>query len=423
MSVASAVLPFLLSVPLHFDGGTSAAILIIHQGQAYTAGEGLKQIRGFVTDGRGGFIAAAQTTGSKWGYINERGRWIVPPDLDDARAFASDGLARFQKDGRWGYINAAGEITIRPQFEEAKSFEQGLAVVKVGEAQYRFIDRTGKFAFDRTFIGAESFSAAGLAPVMDSGGKMRVGYIDRTGKWVIKPQFKSSLAFGSDGVAPASQDGRTFGLIDRKGKWVIQPKYADIREFNDDGLAYFSTKDSSKEVRGYLNAKGEVVLKGEARLSARMIAGVVSAGGASDGYLTKDGKALPGPRLSWAGPFNALGYAVVRTADFTWSEEQQRHLDSTAQWGILRRDGSFVAAPSPLLEPWTDAEGWIPGVLPNTPLTPFLTADRQVAFLDRDGGTPYRLRYENERVALLDVKGSVLWQSEPGQGKHAPAPF
>lgn len=423
MLVASVVIPFLLSIPLHAENGESGTVVIIHQGQAYTAPEGLIQVRGFTADGRGGFIGAAQTAGKKWGYINERGQWIVPPNLEDARVFTADGLARFQQDGRWGYVNISGEVVIHPQFEDTLAFAQGLAAVKVEGNQRRFIDRSGKFAFDKAFVGASGFSEAGLAPAVESLKRMLCGYIDRTGKWAIEPRFKSSLAFSAEGVAPASLDGRKYGIIDRKGNWVLKPTYPSIREFNDEGLAYFHGENSWKDGHGYLNTKGQVVVKGGVSLSDHMASGVVYAGSASDGYLTKDGKALSAPRLSFAGPFNSFGYAIVRTADFVWSETLQRHQDAAAQWGILRSDGSFVPAPESFLEPITNAEGGIPAPLPGTPLVPFLTTDRQVVFLDRDGKMPYRIRYENNRVALLDAQGSTLWHSDVIEGCRAPAPF
>lgn len=46
----------------------------------------------------GGFYAV---TG--WGFINDRGKYVIPPQFEDAGSF-SEGLARVQVDGKYGYI-------------------------------------------------------------------------------------------------------------------------------------------------------------------------------------------------------------------------------------------------------------------------------------------------------------------------------
>jgi hypothetical protein len=44
----------------------------------------------------------------KWGFINARGEWGVPPKFKLVGAFAANGLARAwdSDSGKWGLINA-----------------------------------------------------------------------------------------------------------------------------------------------------------------------------------------------------------------------------------------------------------------------------------------------------------------------------
>ncbi len=376
----------------------------------------------FADDGRGGYVAAAQTSDKRWGYINEFGHWVVAPMLENARSFSDDGLARFRQEGRWGYVNTSGEVAIAAQFEDARAFTCGLAAVRVGKDQWRFIDVAGEFAFDKVFFNVGDFSPAGLAPAAESRKKMLVGYIDRTGQWAIKPQFKSSMAFGAGGVAPASTDRNKYGLIDLVGNWVLPPVYPDIQEFNEDGLAYFDEENSWDNGHGYLNAKGEIVVKGGRHLSKHMVGGIVSADYAGREYLNKGGQTLPSPKLSWGSHFNEFAYAVVRTTDSIWSEALNRHEPVPAQWGLLHADGSFRPAPEEVLEPLTDADGWIPNPLAGTPFTPFLTNSGEIVFLDRDGVAAFRIRYD-DRVTLFDAQDNPLWQSDIRQACQAPTPF
>ena len=413
--------PLLFSIPLDLNRD-DRAIVIVHRHQACTPPERLISVLEFADDGRGGYISAAQTSDKRWGYINQSGHWVVAPMLENARSFSDDGLARFQQDGRWGYVNTAGETVIAAQFEEARAFACGLAAVRVGKDQWRFIDLAGEFAFDKVFFAVGDFSPAGLAAAAESRKKMLAGYIDRTGQWAIKPQFKTSLAFSAGGVAPASTDRNKYGLIDLAGNWVLPPAYPDIREFNEDGLAYFDEENSWDNGHGYLNAKGEVVLKGERHFSKHMVGGIVSTDYAGREYLNKDGQTLPSPRLSWGGHFNEFAYAVVRAADFIWSDSLKRHEPLLSQWGLLHADGSFRPAAAEALEPLTDADGWIPGPLAGTPLTAFLTSGGQIVFLDRDGVAAFRIRYDDQ-ATLFDAQDTPLWQSDIRQACRAPAPF
>lgn len=415
----SSATPLLLSIPFH-TFPEEHTIVIVHRHEVRAPAEHLVQAHGFTDDGHGGYISAAQASNGRWGYINQSGRWVVAPTLDDAKIFSEEGLARFQQDGRWGYLNTAGEVVIAAQFEEARRFKCGLAAVKMGKDQWRFIDAAGAFAFDKAFFSVGDFSAAGLASAVESGKKRLVGYIDRSGQWAIQPQFKDQLAFGRDGVVPATTDQKKYGLIDRSGNWVLPPTYPDIREFNVDGLAYFDEENYWDQGHGYLNARGEVVIKGDRDLSHHMACGIAASDYAGRTFLKKDGQELPVPGLSWGSHFNQFGFAVVRTGRDGWSEALQQ--PAQPQWGMLHADGAFQAVPDEVLEPWTDADGWIPFPKANTPLIPFLTKRGEIVFLDRDSVVLFRIRYDG-RATLFDAEDHPLWHSDSGQGCHAPVPF
>ena len=46
--------------------------------------------------------------GDKWGYIDKKGKIVIPIQYDDAWPFSDNGLARVKVNGKWGYIDKKG---------------------------------------------------------------------------------------------------------------------------------------------------------------------------------------------------------------------------------------------------------------------------------------------------------------------------
>ena len=74
--------------------------------------------------------------GQEWGYIDQRGNWVIQPRFACASPFreglALIGVREDQGAWRYGYIDKTGTIVIKPQFSEASSFEGKLALVTIG---------------------------------------------------------------------------------------------------------------------------------------------------------------------------------------------------------------------------------------------------------------------------------------------------
>ncbi|WP_315513426.1 WG repeat-containing protein [Capnocytophaga sputigena] len=64
---------------------------------------------------------------NKWGYIDAKGKLVIPLEYDLANNFG-EGLAPVCKNGKWGYVNLKNEIVIPFQFEgEVEEFKNGVA--------------------------------------------------------------------------------------------------------------------------------------------------------------------------------------------------------------------------------------------------------------------------------------------------------
>lgn len=151
-----------------------------------------------------GYAAAKQ--GGKWGVIDLRNEWLIPPEYDEvimdelgqacqqgavfvrrgdsvylfvdgvqvgdsyeaAKAFGAEGYAAVMKNGSWGFIDVEGQVRIPYQFDDAISFGQHLAAVKTGDF-WGYISLSGKLVIEGEFLQAKSFSN-GSAPVLTDRG-------------------------------------------------------------------------------------------------------------------------------------------------------------------------------------------------------------------------------------------------------------
>jgi hypothetical protein len=209
-------------------------------------------------------LAAAQDKKSqKWGFIDTKGDFVIPPSIQGGRGVFvgsfSDGLALYLNDPLYGFIDRTGALAIPVQFLDAYPFREGFARVviegpclsrkgscsfpgpfvlpfgsgarsPVPDCKYAFVDHSGNPISSERFDDASDFSE-GLAAVMVKG---KWGFIDKTGALVVKPQFESTGMF-SDGLSWVLQNG-SFGFIDHNGELVIAPQFKYVQGFVD-GLA------------------------------------------------------------------------------------------------------------------------------------------------------------------------------------------
>ncbi|MCB0839598.1 MAG: WG repeat-containing protein [Bacteroidetes bacterium] len=86
--------------------------------------------------------------GGKWGFVDQRGQFIINPVFEDAKGF-SEGIAAVKMGGLWGYMDAGGNMITGYEFRWVGYFHEGIAYVKLGPAhndydyRYAYIDRSG----------------------------------------------------------------------------------------------------------------------------------------------------------------------------------------------------------------------------------------------------------------------------------------
>ncbi|MGP1612778.1 MAG: WG repeat-containing protein [Catonella sp.] len=122
--------------------------------------------------------------GWHYGYINKKGKKVIPLEYEEAGEF-HEGLAAVGDEGKYGYINKKGKKITKLKYDRADDFSEGKAAVKKGK-KYGYIDKAGKEIIQMKYDEAYEFKN-GIALVKKNG---KYGYIDKKGKIVIPLVYK-----------------------------------------------------------------------------------------------------------------------------------------------------------------------------------------------------------------------------------------
>lgn len=184
----------------------------------------------------------------KWGYMDHKGKIVIPTRFDDANKFC-DNLAVVELEGQYGFIDSNGDFKIKPIYEDARDFCEGLAAVKKN-GKFGFIDKDGEmiipFMFDDILWG---FSEELASFELDH----KFGYINKKGEIIIDPRFSAVDNF-SEGYAAILINDK-YGYINKKGEIIIEPQFESCGEFKNDLAA---VKLGNKY--GYINRAGTFVI-------------------------------------------------------------------------------------------------------------------------------------------------------------------
>ena len=164
-----------------------------------------------------------------------------------------DGLLHpANEDGKWGYINARGQWVVPPVFGYVKPVSDTTAwcVAKPGHfvlslngywfpgfRRYELISREGIRLSPRNaaiiYPPSEGMAVAvksiGLGLYYSNG---RMGFVDVSGNWAVSPRYRLAGSF-SEGLAWVCTEDRRYGYIDASGDWVIQPQFNDASDFRE----------------------------------------------------------------------------------------------------------------------------------------------------------------------------------------------
>ena len=243
-------------------------------------------------------IIPMEADNGKWGYVNEKMKFVISPILNNAYEFNDSGLARVEYNKRWGLLNRDGLFFLIPFFSKMQPFDKfGLSLLQCDtqiwsglesnknvvkdlpdniefikdnpavqkEYIYTYITSKGNWLNNKIYIYAEPFCTDGVARVATEGG---VGILKKDGSYLYTPQFANVGKF-ENGVAwfkPLPQDSMAsdkYGFISLKGDIAIEPIFDSIPDFKN-GLAIVCvTNDNGELLYGILKDDLDYLVKPE----------------------------------------------------------------------------------------------------------------------------------------------------------------
>jgi hypothetical protein len=214
---------------------------------------------------------AAVRIGNRRGYIDKKGKLIIPLENYDSVSSFSEGLAQVSVGWKWGFINKNGEKVISPEYEQVGDFSEDLAPVRLN-GRWGFIDKSGNVAiplkYDSTSVFADGRSLVNL------GGKY--GFVNRSGVEITPVKYDHIDLF-HEGLAKV-QLGDRYGFIDGTGKEVVAPIYNNACYFSE-GLAFVQSNTKC----GFIDRNGNAVIPIENSCGIRT-SDIVFSGGLAPAY-------------------------------------------------------------------------------------------------------------------------------------------
>lgn len=222
-----------------------------------------------------GLLAICDSVTHKFGFVNERGNWVIKPQFYKVSDF-SDGLAAVWENAdfhvdtgsgcgtpvshaKWGFIDKSGKYVIEPQYHGVSSFYSGYAyadnsiISKTGDTVniegiknvavlYQRFNHVYRFMYkdeniwipnnDENFLNGYIFFRNEKTKT--------AGFKKWDGSIAIPDTFLGGHFFSED-VAAVEVKKDKWGYIDATGKIIIKPEYEFVLSFSE-GLAAVKSK-------------------------------------------------------------------------------------------------------------------------------------------------------------------------------------
>lgn len=230
------------------------------------------------------------TSKHRMGYIDDKGRMVLPARWSHASAFGTDGFARVSGSGYWSIsrTGSAGRVLHRhdgvsgpgywsisrtgklhplkplpqismsdPRWQPVGPDDQGMILVWKTEPESKqprchWTLRDGSAAFPGEWDGGLPFASNDLAAVKVDG---EWGFIDRQGKTALPVVWDETRGFDASGLACVSRNGR-WGVIDAAGKLVVPLHFESISGFDTAGMALVRIGGGC----GFIDTAGRIVI-------------------------------------------------------------------------------------------------------------------------------------------------------------------
>lgn len=329
-------------------------------------------------------------------------------------------------EGNYGYINQKGEWVVAPQYSMAYPFCNGRAAVCTdwGGTEWQIIDKQNNIIrkFDGVYVIAVPASYYYISVPLEqaivedmiiitkddpfSSSEIKYGFANSAGEIVLEPQYAEVRAFreGLAAVNFGTPGEPRWGYVDKAGRTVIRPQFREVRLFSD-GLAYVE-KESDPGAPGlpygFIDTTGDMVIHGEADemgfpigfngyfsdfydglAFVNIAAGADMTFGSTLSLIDKQGGAVWTDASS---EYSRNNFWVVGDGLFAIFGKSDSNGDAPS--GFMDMTGAVVIAPT---------TQWRPTSYFHEGLCSVRTPDNREGFIDKSGNTAVEIKYRGVR--------------------------
>lgn len=195
-----------------------------------------------------------------WGYINNKGEFIVEPKYSATHDFTDEGLAKFELDGLSGVINSKGEEILAPKYQTISEFENGYFVAFNGKDTQLF-----NYKGDIQFFGESEYMYIGSygdglfnVAIMNENNQMEMGYINKAGNKIIDTKYSRAYNFIDGKAIVQENEGDKYKIIDKDANVVKELDFEDVKATTNTGIYLFKGSNASY---GILDSNGDILVE------------------------------------------------------------------------------------------------------------------------------------------------------------------
>ena len=190
----------------------------------------------------------------KWGLINRKGNFIIPPIYEWLCSFDTYGLAHAKLNGYHGFINKKGKVIVPFIYSDASFFKDGLVMLK-NNSKWGFLNTKGKtiIPFEYDYFSYTGWREGKIGACKN----YKWGFIDKQNNLVIPFDYYDVSDF-SEGLACVSKSYNVCGYIDKTNTIVIPFEYEGPNYYENNfknGLA--RVRQNGKA--GFINKAGKII--------------------------------------------------------------------------------------------------------------------------------------------------------------------
>ena len=314
------------------------------------------------------YLAVVVNQDEKWGYINEKGKEVIPCEYDYAHYVWTNGVTiigekteETEEGYKFGLIDAKGKMVIEPKYDR---FGMGNGIIAMAEQdglndegesvfEWGLFNSKGEMITDFKYQDVESLflNKNGLTVVSNTvnlnGNTInKYGVVNEKGEEIIPLEYTYIWVdenFGNKGLIPVEKqigNSYLYGFVNCQNEREIPYRYEDVKNFSANGLAAVS----QGEKWGYINTDGDIVIPckydSAYSFSDKGLAFVIE-----NGECKCIGE--KGETVIPAGAYREYG----RWVDAYWltgddlAQIQMESNDGNVSWGIINREGDVIIAP------------------------------------------------------------------------------